>query len=292
MKNAVVYAALLFITSCAGDRGSDNLETMVWYDAPAKAWTEAIPVGNSHLGGMVYGGTVHEEIQLNEETFWAGGPGEINSDKALKALPEARKMVFDEEYGKALGFINANFFSSSHGMRYLTLGSLKIDVAAGEDEAVTGYRRGLNLADAVQKTSYAIGKTRFERTVVASLANNVIAVRLKSSRPADFSLSHCSPLPSRSDVEDGALVFICDGVEQEGVPAALKAYCRVEVATDGDISGSGGLLTVKGAKESVLYFSAATNYVNWHDVTGDAEATVRSNIAAISPLPEAGIGEN
>ena len=42
--------------------------------APARRWVEALPVGNSRLGAMVYGGTDKEEIQLNEETFWAGGP--------------------------------------------------------------------------------------------------------------------------------------------------------------------------------------------------------------------------
>jgi len=274
----LVVAALL-AAGCTNSSEKNIPETSVWYNAPAKVWAEANPIGNSHLGGMVYGGIVHEEIQLNEETFWAGGPGEINNENALKVLPEVRRLVFNDEFEKARKLIDDNFYSESQGMRYLTLGSLKIDIAAGENEAVTDYRRELNLADAVQKTSYRLGNTEFERTAVASLADNVIAVRLTSSDPVDFSLSHCSPLPSASKVEDGALVFICDGVEQEGVPAALKAYGRVEVATDGEVSGSEGVLTVKGARESVLYFSAATNYVNWHDVTGDAEKAVRSSIS-------------
>lgn len=41
----------------------------LWYSAPARRWVEALPVGNSRLGAMVYGGTDKEEIQLNEETF-------------------------------------------------------------------------------------------------------------------------------------------------------------------------------------------------------------------------------
>lgn len=43
--------------------------TRLWYTAPAKQWLEALPIGNSHLGGMVYGGIQDETIQLNEETF-------------------------------------------------------------------------------------------------------------------------------------------------------------------------------------------------------------------------------
>ena len=41
----------------------------LWYDQPAGTWLRALPVGNSQLGAMVYGGTDVEELWLNEETF-------------------------------------------------------------------------------------------------------------------------------------------------------------------------------------------------------------------------------
>ena len=69
-------------TSC-----TDN-STRLWYNAPAQHWLEALPIGNSHLGGMVYGGTTDENIQLNEETFWSGGPHNNNSTKSLETLPK------------------------------------------------------------------------------------------------------------------------------------------------------------------------------------------------------------
>ncbi len=53
----------------------------LWYSRPADIWLEALPVGNSHLGAMVYGGTDTEEIQLNEETFWSGSPHNNNSQE-------------------------------------------------------------------------------------------------------------------------------------------------------------------------------------------------------------------
>ena len=43
----------------------------LWYSQPAQNWSEALPIGNSRLGAMVYGGIEREELQLNEETFWA-----------------------------------------------------------------------------------------------------------------------------------------------------------------------------------------------------------------------------
>ena len=51
-----------------------NPSTLLWYDSPAGKWEEALPVGNGRLGAMVYGKYDEEQIQLNEETYWSGGP--------------------------------------------------------------------------------------------------------------------------------------------------------------------------------------------------------------------------
>ncbi|MBQ5705094.1 MAG: glycoside hydrolase N-terminal domain-containing protein, partial [Bacteroidaceae bacterium] len=56
-------------------------ELRLWYTSPARTWVEALPVGNSRMGAMVYGGTEYEQLQLNEETFWAGGPHNNNNPK-------------------------------------------------------------------------------------------------------------------------------------------------------------------------------------------------------------------
>ena len=46
----------------------------LWYDKPAAIWNEALPLGNGRLGAMVFGDPAKEKIQLNESTFWSGGP--------------------------------------------------------------------------------------------------------------------------------------------------------------------------------------------------------------------------
>ena len=122
----------------------------LWYSRPAQNWTEALPVGNSRLGAMVYGGTEHEEIQLNEETFWAGGPYDNNNPNALYVLPIVRQLIFEGKNREAQRLIDANFLTRQHGMSYLTMGSLRLDFP-GHDGA-TGFYRDLNLEDATATT--------------------------------------------------------------------------------------------------------------------------------------------
>lgn len=90
----MALAFLLPVKMMAKASSSDN-STLLWYNAPAQQWLEALPIGNSHLGGMVYGGTTDENIQLNEETFWSGGPHNNNSKKSLENLPKVRELIFN-----------------------------------------------------------------------------------------------------------------------------------------------------------------------------------------------------
>src|SRR5690606_35277515 len=70
-----------------------NVRWLIWYRRPASYWVEALPVGNGRLGAMVFGGTDHERLQLNEDTWWAGGPYDPSHPDARAALPEVRALL-------------------------------------------------------------------------------------------------------------------------------------------------------------------------------------------------------
>jgi len=69
--------------------------TLMWYEAPAAAWEEALPVGNGRLGAMIFGKYGEEKIQLNEETYWSGGPYSTVVKGGAKALPQIQKYIFE-----------------------------------------------------------------------------------------------------------------------------------------------------------------------------------------------------
>src|SRR5437763_15905172 len=58
-------------------------------DAASTEWVRALPVGNGRLGAMVFGGIVHERLQLNEDTLWAGRPYDPVNRDAKSALPKS-----------------------------------------------------------------------------------------------------------------------------------------------------------------------------------------------------------
>src|SRR5580765_836039 len=71
-----------------GNAPVPNEPLTLWYRQPAsaRAWTEALPIGNGRIGAMIFGGVNRERIQLNEDTLWGGGPYDPVNTNALATL--------------------------------------------------------------------------------------------------------------------------------------------------------------------------------------------------------------
>ena len=266
---------MMAVTLCLVTISMSAQQHKLWYAKPASHWLEALPIGNSHLGAMVYGGTDTEEIQLNEETFWSGSPHNNDNPEAKGHLWEVRKLIFDGKEEAAHALIDKYFFKGPHGMKYLPLGSVKLKL--GHDD-VSDYHRELNLGDATTSTSYIYKGVKYERTVFASQADNVIVVRLKAGKKGalSFDVSFDSPLKAETtswiEREHRAvkeLAAIVEGVDHEGIKAGLKAECRVKVEADGKVLNKAQSWSVSNATTATLYITAATNFVNYHDVSGN-----------------------
>ena len=264
-KMRLILTAVLLAVTCSFVRAQEH---RLWYSQPASHWLEALPIGNSHLGAMVYGGTNVEEIQLNEETFWSGSPYDNNSHESLEALPEVRRLIFEGKEREAEKLLDRYFMKGPHGMRFLPMGSVKLSLG---HKNVSGYERALNLIDATTTTSYACDGVNYERTVFASMADNAIVVRLKAGKKGalSFGIDFTSQLPKKI-VADDMLCVVVEGDNQEGIKGGLKADCRIKVETDGKVTSRNEGLDVNGATTATLYIVAATNFVNYHDISGNA----------------------
>ena len=277
MKKIIVCICLAFVACIGGQtkvwaaaqtKSVDN-DQRLWYDHPATVWLEAVPLGNSRMGAMVFGGTDVEEIQLNEETFWSGGPHNNNSTTSLQHLDEVRNLIFDGKEREAENIINKEFVKGPHGMRFLTVGSLRLHFG---HQKVENYVRDLDLQTAVSTTSYTCDNVQYTRRVIASLADGIVVVNVKASKKGalNFTLSHKCIFPMEAKASGNQLLATIKGVDQEGIRAALTAQCLTRVKADGTTKAEGDSLVVAGATEATLYISAATNFVNYHDVSGDA----------------------
>lgn len=255
--------------------------TQLWYSSPATCWLEAMPLGNSHLGAMEFGGTEWEELQLNEETFWSGSPHSNNSDRSLSRLDEVRKLIFSGQEEKAADIIDKDFIVGPHGMRYLTLGSMKLHFEG--HQSATGYYRDLDIATATATTTYKVGDVTYTRTTFASLTDGVIVMNIKADKPGalQFSVGYDCPLKNTIIAKKNQLIATIQNVEQEGIPAGLTANTIIQVETDGKLLTGDNTLSVATSSETTIYISAATNYVNYKDVSADPKKKAQAYLTAL-----------
>ena len=243
------------------------------YDKPAKVWEEAIPLGNSRLGAMVYGIPHREEIQLNEETIWGGGPYRNDNPEALKALPKVRELIFEGENREADRLINQTFFTKTHGMPFQTAGSIILEFP-GHDN-FQHYRRKLDLNRAVTTTHYEVEGVKYTREAFSSFADDVIIMRITASKKGalNFKAGYTNQSEHTVSGKGNILVLEGKGSDHEGIPGAIRYQTHTQVKnSDGVVEVNGDRISVTGATSVVIYISIATNFTDYTTVDTDHAA--------------------
>ena len=269
MKRILSTLIICVFTSIAVNAQQHKL----WYSKPASHWLEALPIGNSHLGAMVYGGTDIEQIQLNEETFWSGSPHENNNPNAKIAIKDVRKLIFAGKEEQADSIIGRSFFKGPHGQKFLPLGDLSLKFNYQSNSEPTNYRRELNLGDALNTTSFEVDGVKYDRIVFASQADNAIVVQITASKKKalNFAVSYLynSQMQTGDLVDKHEMAFNINNVDHEGIPGKLNAEVRVKVMADGNVQDAGSNMYVRNATTATILVTAATNYVNYKDISGN-----------------------
>ncbi len=280
-----LFAIAIAMMACAQPAKVAGDQERLWYDAPAGRWLEALPLGNGQMAAMVFGGIADETIQLNESTFWSGSPHDNNSKTSLEHLDEVRQLIYAGREEEAEALINKEFIPGPHGQRFLTLGSLRMHFENMPEE-VEDYCRDLDLTRAVAGVGFTANGVRYTRSAFASLRDRALVIRLDASKKGalSFSLTQDCKFPYEVTTEGNTLVTRIKGVEHEGIPGGLTAECRTQVISDGKVAASEKELTISGATHVTLLTNAATNYVNYHDISGDESAAAKAGLEAAAKL--------
>ena len=251
----------------------------LWYRQPAVNWVEALPVGNGRLGAMVFGGTAHERIQFNEDTVWTGEPHEYQHEGAAKFLPELRRLLAEGKQKEAHELGMQEFMGVPLRQKaYQPCADLLLDFAG--HEAAANYERALDLDAAVATVRYRVGNVTYTRETFASYPAQVIVVRITADqrRALNFTARLASP---HADSTVRALGATGLGIAGRVAEGAIRFDAQLQAGTSGgSLTVADGVVTVADADSATLVLTAATNFVNYHDVSGDPASRNASVLAA------------
>jgi len=301
MKTAVRLLIAAFVIAAVtaaafasqSDKPAPNPATVIWSNHPADKWENAYPVGNGRLGAMVFGKTDEEQVQLNEDTYWSGGPYSTVVRGGSKVLPEIQKLVFEGNYKLAHILFGRNLMGYPvEQMKYQALADLVLDFH--DKGPAANYRRALDLDTAVATTSYERNGVRYTREVFVSPIDQVVVVRLTADRPGSISftaqLQGCRNEAHSNYATDyfrmdgqgpDGLVVRGKSADYMGVEGKLRYEARLKaVAAGGAVSVDWDELSVKNADAVTLLVAAATNFVSYKDVSGDPAARAEAVMKA------------
>ncbi|MBR2202752.1 MAG: glycoside hydrolase family 95 protein [Prevotella sp.] len=283
----------------------------LWYHRPAAYWEEALPLGNGRLGVMVSGSVAKDTLQLNEDTFWGQSPNKNYNANAKQVLSQVRQLIFGKDYAAAQKLAIPNWMSqASHGAQYQAAGCVLLgfpghrydDEESGQTDGAVdaqGYVRSLDMNNATAVTTYVVNGVTYTRTVFTSLTDNVTLMRIEASEAGKLDFNLCFAAPSKTNMEKlGINKMTTDGMieaslipardQSENVSNKLQCYTFIKVMNEGGTQTSttqnvmqGGLVAanttapaieVSGATAATIIISSATNFVNYNDISADAEA--------------------
>jgi alpha-L-fucosidase 2 len=264
---------LININFFANPVSQSNHDFILWYDRPADTWEEALPLGNSRLGVMLYGIPEKEELQLNEETIWGGAPYRNDKPEALEALPKVRNLIFEGKNSEAAKLINQTFFTRTHGMPYQTAGSVVLNFS--NHTKYENYYRELDINRAVATTRYKTNGVNYTREVFSSFADDVIIMKLTADRKnaLSFDLQYKSQAKHTLLKKDNILILAGEGSDHEGIAGKIRYQIQAFIQNkDGNVAVGDTEISVSNATEAVIYISIGTNFIDYKTVgNGQAE---------------------
>jgi len=293
---------LLFLnTSCSRQPAGGLLDevkikpaTTLWYQHPAEKWENALPVGNGRLGAMVFGKVDSERVQFNEETYWSGGPYSQTVMAGYKMLPEIQSLIFRGEYVKAHKLFGRYLMGYPvEQQKYQSMGDLILNFNHGPE--VENYRLELDLSEAIVNMTYQKDGINFKRQIFCSPVDQVIVIRLTADKPSSLSLvTNLRGCRNQAHSNYATDYFRMDGYGQNGLILrgksadylGIKGQIRYEaqlkaITEGGTLTVNDTDLVISGADSVTLFLAAATNFVNYKDVSGDPHQRVEAVLKKI-----------
>ena len=325
IKQLIFYSGILLLISCSEDKNSKvsvdyttiskvaesisnksfNPSTLLWHKKPAEEWENAFPVGNGRLGAMVYGGIKEEKIQLNEETYWSGGPYSTVVKGGYKELPKIQKLIFEGKPLEAHKIFGRYLMGYPvEQQKYQSLANLHLFF--NEDLEAKNYKRWLDLSEGIAGVEYTINGVTYLREVLSSHVDQTIAIRLTASKPGMISFdtelrgvrnsahSNYATDYFRMDGKgENELILTGKSADYLGIEGKLRYEARAQIHADGGtVERDGTRIKVANSNSVTILFVAATNFINYKDVSGNEKAEVQNYLENLDNKDYATIRKN
>ena len=258
----------------------------IWYDHEAKFWNEALPIGNGHIGGMVFSGSYQDRIQLNEDTLYSGAPVKEKRSHTKEEFNSIRALLDKGEYDKANERTSEIMFGTT-SQPYMPAGNIFIETRRMR-EAENDYKRALNLETGIVETTYKNGTANIKKEAFVSYPDDVMIYHISSECPLEYFVNisnevrHTVSFSDNTLSVDGKLptdVNCATGViEYDDSKESIRYNTLVKAVANAGIVSAGSSFYIGGATEVTLFITIQSSF-NGYDKMPETEGRDYKKIA-------------
>ena len=247
-----------------------NSSSALWYNKPARRWTEALPLGNGSLGAMVFGKMDEETIDLNLDTLWSGRPYANQSiPNSRETHDEAQALSMAGKNKEAEDLLEKELLYERNGQTYLPLGRMRMEFQNADE--VKDYKRELDLETAVHTVKARFngknGQYAVSYRAFVSHPANCLIIEIESGEKIGLSLSLDSQLTHSVRTQNGLLLMegSCPGAmnsDRNGFldENGMRFLAALGAKTNGNINAVGGRILIDNATSIVIALSAEDSF--------------------------------
>ena len=275
----VCFILLSLLMGCGMADMRSGRSVSYYFDQPARIWEETLPLGNGRIGMMPDGGVEHERVVLNDISLWSGSRQDSDNPQAYYSLANIRRLLFEGRNDEAQALMYNTFVCKGAGSNlgdganaqygsYQIFANLDIKYDYnGSDEAVTDYRRELDLESAIATLTFRRGGVKYTREMFTSFSGDLGVIHLvaDADRSLNFTLGIDRPEHVEVSTEGTDLLLrgqLPDGVDtlqMRGMRFASRS--RVLLPKGGELSATDSSLRVGNASEAIILVALGTGYV-------------------------------
>lgn len=218
------------------------------------AFNDALPIGNGHIGAMVYGDPLCEKLILNNNAFALGNPKTTRYNKSfIKYYANIKALVKEEKIKEAEDLLSKVLYSAPEGMsKYSVCATLFLK---HNFKDIENYKRILDMENGLVKVCYDTKNNHIYKTYFSSYPDNLVVCNINSKNTIDFDiLLTREKLYDTLDVKNNVITLTYK------YNSIHKLIVRVKVVSDGSIISFDKMLSVKNSSNTRIYISLETTY--------------------------------
>lgn len=250
------------------------MNTILKYKTPADDFNSALPLGNGHIGVMVYGGTSSERYSVNEATLWSGFPTCDLENGNPEVFGKVKELMLKNRHREATELLEFEF-SGKDTQYYLPLGNIMIETDCGKPEE---YERSLDLSAAIHTVSFKGEGFEVSRESFISHPHRVMVIKTKQKGIGITRISFNSLLSQTITSEDNLLTvkgvapYMSQAVNdkpketvysEKDCEKGMKYTAIIRVETDGRVEAMNGTLHIFDAEDILIFFAVRTSFKDY-----------------------------